>query len=282
MRGRLLARRAGDRIVAVLLWVATLMAVLPLVAVLGYVASQGLASIDWNFFTRLPAPVGAPGGGFANAIVGTLVLLAIASGIGLPIGVLGGIWLAEFGDNRRAFLVRYFADVLNGVPSIIIGIVAYGLIVRPMGTFSAWAGGAALGIMMIPLIMRTTEELLRLVPDSLREASLALGVPKWKTTIAIVLRTASGGVTTGILLALARVAGETAPLIFTAFGNRFWHRGLDEPIAALPLQIFQYAVGPFDDWHRQAWAGALVLSGMIFVISLAARLATRQRFGGRT
>lgn len=282
MRVTLARRRAGDRIVAAALWALTLVAVVPLIAVLGYVAVQGASAIDWAFFTQLPGPAGEAGGGFVNAIVGTLVLLGLASILGLPVGVLGGIWLAEYGENRAAFWVRYLADVLNGVPSIIIGIVVYGLIVLPMGTFSAYAGGAALGIMMIPMIMRTTEELLRLVPDSLREASLALGVPRWRTTLSVVVRTASGGVITGVLLAMARVAGETAPLIFTAFGNRFWHRGLDEPIASMTLQIFQYATGPFDDWHRQAWAGALVLSGMIFTISLAARFATRQRFGGRT
>ena len=282
MRVTLARRRAGDRIVAAALWALTLVAVVPLIAVLGYVAVQGASAIDWAFFTQLPGPAGEAGGGFVNAIVGTLVLLGLASILGLPVGVLGGIWLAEYGENRAAFWVRYLADVLNGVPSITIGIVVYGLIVLPMGTFSAYAGGAALGIMMIPMIMRTTEELLRLVPDSLREASLALGVPRWRTTLSVVVRTASGGVITGVLLAMARVAGETAPLIFTAFGNRFWHRGLDEPIASMTLQIFQYATGPFDDWHRQAWAGALVLSGMIFTISLAARFATRQRFGGRT
>jgi len=282
VRVTLARRRAGDRIVAAALWALTLVAVVPLIAVLGYVAVQGASAIDWAFFTQLPGPAGEAGGGFVNAIVGTLVLLGLASILGLPVGVLGGIWLAEYGENRAAFWVRYLADVLNGVPSIIIGIVVYGLIVLPMGTFSAYAGGAALGIMMIPMIMRTTEELLRLVPDSLREASLALGIPRWRTTLSVVVRTASGGVITGVLLAMARVAGETAPLIFTAFGNRFWHRGLDEPIASMTLQIFQYATGPFDDWHRQAWAGALVLSGMIFTISLAARFATRQRFGGRT
>jgi phosphate transport system permease protein len=282
VRVTLARRRAGDRIVAAALWALTLVAVVPLIAVLGYVAVQGASAIDWAFFTQLPGPAGEAGGGFVNAIVGTLVLLGLASTVGLPVGVLGGIWLAEYGENRAAFWVRYLADVLNGVPSITIGIVVYGLIVLPMGTFSAYAGGAALGIMMIPMIMRTTEELLRLVPDSLREASLALGIPRWRTTLSVVVRTASGGVITGVLLAMARVAGETAPLIFTAFGNRFWHRGLDEPIASMTLQIFQYATGPFDDWHRQAWAGALVLSGMIFTISLAARFATRQRFGGRT
>jgi len=281
MTANLFRRRIGDRIVTVLLWTLTLVAVTPLVVVLGYVVVNGAAAIDWAFFTQLPRPAGEAGGGFANAIVGTLILLGLASIVSLPIGVFGGIWLAEFGNNRAGFWVRYCADVLSGVPSIVVGIVAYGLIVLYMGTFSALAGGVALGILMIPMIVRTTEEVLRLVPDTYREAALALGVPRWRAIISVVLRTASAGVVTGILLAMARVAGETAPLLFTALGNRFWHRGLDEPIAALSLQIYQYATGPFDDWHRKAWAGALLLAGMIFIISIAARVATRQRFGGK-
>lgn len=281
MTANLFRRRVGDRLVTVILWTLTLLAVTPLVVVLGYVVVKGAVAIDWAFFTQLPRPAGEAGGGFANAIVGTLILLGLASIVSLPVGVLGGIWLAEFGNNRAAFWVRYCADVLSGVPSIVVGIVVYGLIVLQMGTFSAYAGGVALGILMIPMIVRTTEEVLRLVPNTYREASLALGVPMWRTTISVVLRTASAGVVTGILLAMARVSGETAPLLFTVLGNRFWHRGLDEPIAALPLQIYQYATGPFDDWHRKAWAGALLLAGMIFLISIAARVATRQRFGGK-
>lgn len=212
-----------------------------------------------------------------NAIVGSGELLAIASLIGIPVGVLGGVYLAEYGTTKVNNVLRFIADVLNGVPSIIWGVVVYGLVVLRFKSFSAYAGGLALGLMMIPLIMRTTEEVLLLVPNGYREAALALGVNRWKTVVHIVMRTASKGIITGILLALARVAGETAPLLFTAFGNRFWNHSLREPIAALPLQIFTYAISPYDDWHRQAWAGALVLVVMIFVINVLVRFLTRDR-----
>jgi len=210
----------------------------------------------------------------ANAIVGSLVLIGLAACVGVPVGILSGLYLAESRDRRLPWLVRFLADVLNGVPSIVIGIFVYALVVRPMRHFSALAGGLALGIIMIPIVVRTTEELVRLVPASLREAGLALGVPHWKVMLRIVVPTASAGIITGVMVAIARIAGETAPLLFTAFGNRFWHHGLDEPIAALPLQIFAYAIAPFDDWHRQAWAGALVLILIVFVVSLLARFAT--------
>src|SRR5947208_11504520 len=213
----------------------------------------------------------------ANAIVGTFALLGLASLIGVPVGVLGGVFLSEYGSSRLNWWIRFAADILNGVPSIIWGIVVYALVVMPMKTFSAWAGGIVLGLIMIPLIMRTTEEVLLLVPNGYREAALALVISRWKTIFHIVMRTASKGIVTGILLALARVAGETAPLLFTAFGNRFWNHSLREPIAALPLQIFTYAISPYDDWHRQAWAGALVLVLMIFVINLLVRFLTRDR-----
>ena len=249
----------------------------PLGFVFFYLIEKGASSVNWSFFTELPKPVGVIGGGMANAIVGSGELLALAALIGVPIGVFGGVYLAEYGSARGNAMLRFIADVLNGVPSILWGVVVYGLVVLRFKSFSAYAGGLALGLLMIPLIMRTTEEVLLLVPNGYREAALALGISRWKTIFHIVMRTASKGIVTGILLALARVAGETAPLLFTAFGNRFWNHSLREPIAALPLQIFTYAISPYDDWHRQAWAGALVLVLMIFVINLLVRFLTRDR-----
>src|SRR6516225_6043348 len=224
----------------------------------------------------MPKPVGEPGGGMANAIVGSLMILGIASLIGVPFGVGAGIYLAEFGRNRLGSVIRFTADVLNGVPSIVIGIVGYAIVVLYQHHFSALAGGAALAIMMIPTITRTTEEMLLLVPGALREAAYGLGVPRWRTTLSIVLRTATSGVITGVMLAFARVAGETAPLLFTAFGNQFWNWKLDQPTAALPLQIFTYAISPYDDWHRQAWAGALVLIVLIVAAVSAVRYVVRR------
>ena len=263
--------------------VATLCAVLaiaPLVFIFGYLLLHGVTSIDINFFTQLPKPVGEPGGGMANAIVGTMILIGLACTLGLPMGILAGVYLAEFGNTRFGWTVRFAAEVLNGVPSIVIGIFAYTLIVLPMKSFSAYAGGFALGIMMIPVVTRTTEEIIRLVPHSLREASLALGVPVWRTTLKVIMRTARAGIVTGAMLAIARIAGETAPLLFTAFGNRFWHQNLDQPIASLTVQIYTYAISPFDDWHRQAWAGAVVLLGLVLLSSVAIRLMIRGRFMG--
>ena len=251
----------------------------PLALVFIHLLINGASSINWDFFTKLPAPVGAVGGGMVNAIVGSLELLAIASIIGIPVGVLGGVYLAEYGSARINSMLRFLADVLNGVPSITWGVVVYGLVVLRFKGFSAYAGGLALGLIMIPLILRTTEEVILLVPNGYREASLALGVSRWKTIVHIVMKTASKGIITGILLALARVGGETAPLLFTAFGNRFWNHNLSEPIAALPLQIFTYAISPYDDWHRQAWAGALVLVTGIFCINVLVRILTRARAG---
>jgi len=253
--------------------------ILPLVLIFGFLLWQGASAINVDFFTHLPKPVGEVGGGMANAIIGTLILLGLASLLGLPIGILGGVYLAESRDRRLPWIVRFLADVLNGVPSIVIGIFAYTLVVLPMRRFSAVAGGVALAVIMLPIVVRTTEEMVRLVPASLREAGLALGVPEWKVVLRVVLPTARAGIVTGAMVAVARVAGETAPLLFTAFGNRFWHQGLDQPIAALPLQIFAYAIAPYDDWHRQAWAGALVLIGLVLVVSLMARLVTRGRVG---
>jgi len=253
--------------------------ILPLVLIFGFLLWQGASAINVDFFTHLPKPVGEVGGGMANAIIGTLILLGLASLLGLPIGILGGVYLAESRDRRLPWIVRFLADVLNGVPSIVIGIFAYTLVVLPTRRFSAVAGGVALAVIMLPIVVRTTEEMVRLVPASLREAGLALGVPEWKVVLRVVLPTARAGIVTGAMVAVARVAGETAPLLFTAFGNRFWHQGLDQPIAALPLQIFAYAIAPYDDWHRQAWAGALVLIVLVLVVSLMARLATRGRVG---
>ena len=249
----------------------------PLLLIFGYLLTKGVSSLNLSFFTQLPKPVGEAGGGMANAIVGTLTLIGLACVMGLPIGVLAGVFLAEHGHRRLGAAVRFSADVLTGVPSIVIGIYAYTLIVLPFHSFSAYAGGFALGVIMLPIVTRTTEEMIRLVPGSLREATLALGVRAWRTTLWVVLRTARGGIITGIMLAVSRVAGETAPLLFTAFGNQFWHHGLSGPISSLPVQIYTYAISPFDDWHRQAWAGAVVLLTLIFVTSLAVRVLTRGR-----
>jgi len=262
---------------SVLCSLAALAAVAPLALVFFYLLGSGLSSINLPFFTHLPKPVGEAGGGMANAIVGSGELLGLAAIIGIPVGVLGGVYLAEYGAARTNTVLRFVADVLNGVPSIIWGVVVYSLVVLPFKTFSGYAGGLALGLIMIPLIMRTTEEVLLLVPNGYREAALALGISRWKTILHIVMKTASKGIVSGVLLALARVAGETAPLLFTAFGNRFWNRNLAEPIAALPLQIFTYAISPYEDWHRQAWAGALVLVLLIFLTNLVVRFLTRDR-----
>ena len=276
-----LTRRRGVSVVMVsLTCLAAAIAVVPLLVILAYLLKQGAGALSLDFFTNMPKPVGEEGGGMANAIVGTLMLLGIASMVGLPIGIGAGLYLAERRGTRLANLVRFLADVLNGLPSIVMGIFAWQFLVRPFGHFSALAGGAAIGAMMIPLVTRTTEEMVRTVPQSLREAALALGYPRWRTSLQIVLRTALGGIVTGVLVAVARVAGETAPLLFTAFGNSFWSTNLQQPIAALPLQIFTYAISPYDDWHEQAWAGALVLIALVLVISLIARVVTRAKHGG--
>jgi len=250
----------------------------PLALILGYLVVKGVTSLNFDFFTQLPKPVGEAGGGMANAIVGTFILIGLACSFAVPVGVLTGVYLGEYGHGRFAWSVRFCADVLTGVPSIVIGIYAYTLVVKPMHSFSAYAGGLALGVIMLPIVARTAEEMVRLVPASLREAALALGVPAWRTTVRVVLRTARGGIITGIMLAVARIAGETAPLLFTAFGNQFWHHGLSGPIASLPVQIYAYAISPFEDWHRQAWAGALVLLVLIALTSLAVRLVARDKF----
>ena len=255
---------------------ATLLAVVPLVSVLVYVAGAGLSSLSLDFFTELPKPVGELGGGMKHAIIGTLILVGLACAVGIPLGLFAGIYLAEFGDGPLGRVVRFSADVMSGVPSIIIGTFVY-VLVLIMQRFSALAGGVALGLLMLPTITRTTEELLRLVPASLREAGLALGVPRWRVTLRIVLVTAAPGIATGVMLAVARVAGETAPLLFTALGNRYLSTALDQPISALSLQIYQYAGSPYDDWHRQASAAALVLVAMVLVLNIAARVLFRAR-----
>lgn len=271
---RISLRRRFSNLLATFAAAASAVLVLaPLFAIFGYLVYRGIGAINLDFLTHTPQPVGEPGGGMANAIIGSTLILGIASLIGVPLGMGAGVYLAEYGRGRYSNAVRFTADVLNGVPSIVIGIAVYALVVLRQGHFSAFAGGVALGIMMIPTIARTTEEMLLMVPKNVREAALGLGIPQWRSTISIALRTAASGVITGIMLAFARVAGETAPLLFTAFGNQFWNLKPDQPTAALPLQIFTYAISPFDEWHRQAWAGALVLIVLIVVAVAAVRFA---------
>ena len=274
------ARRLVNVAMSGLLGAAAILATLPLLFLLWHLLREGATSIDLAFFTRMPKPVGESGGGMANAIVGTLILVGTATSIGLPVGIGAGLYLAEQRGARLATSVRFLSDVLNGMPSIVMGIFAWHILVRPIGHFSALAGGAALGAMMIPLVTRATEEMVRTVPTALREAALALGYPRWRTSVAIVLRTALPGIVTAALVAIARIAGETAPLLFTSFGNQFWSTSLGEPIAALPHQIYEYAKSPYDDWHRLAWAGSLVLIGLVLIISVLARFVTRSRHGG--
>lgn len=270
-----LRRRLTDRLMTGTAILTVVLVLAPLIAIFGYLMYRGIGSINWAFLTQTPKPVGEAGGGMANAIVGSIFILGIASAIGVPFGVGAGIYLAEFGRNRFGSAIRFTADVLNGVPSIVIGIVGWSIMVRGHG-FSALAGGVALAIMMVPTVSRTTEEMLLLVPTALREAAYGLGVPRWRTTLSITLRTATSGVITGIMLAFARIAGETAPLLFTAFGNTFWNWKANQPTAALPLQIYVYANSPYDDWHRQAWAGSFVLIVLIVTAVAAVRYAVRR------
>lgn len=271
MNPRLRWRKFVSNFMLTMTGVCAVVAVSVLFFILGYLVYHGGASINWNFFTKLPVPVGELGGGMANAIVGSAKLLLLASLFGVPIGFLGGIYLAEFSGSSVAFVVRYAADLLNGVPSIVIGIFAYALTVLPFKHFSAFAGAFALGLMMIPITLRSTEEFLHGVPRALREGSMALGASKWRTIMSVVVPAAYRGIMTAILLALARVAGETAPLLFTAFGNRYWSHGLNEPTASLPVMIFNYAISPYEDWHRQAWAAGLVLLALILIVNIFAR-----------
>ncbi len=244
-----------------------------LFAILGYIGWQGATALSWSFLTNLPKPVGEAGGGIANSIVGSAKVVGLAGAMGIPVGVLAGIYVTEYGKRSKfAFWVRYAADVLNGVPSIVVGLFAYALVVVPMKRFSAFSGSVALAIIMVPIVLRNTEEFLRLVPPSIREAALALGVPRWKVELFVILPTAGRGILTGALLALSRVAGETAPLVFTAFGNRFWDQGIMSPIATLPHTLYTYAISPYEDWHRQAWAAALILMAFVLAVNVAARV----------
>jgi phosphate transport system permease protein len=267
-------RNAKSAAISVLCFLCALAVLMPLALVLSYLLRAGAQALNWDFFTHLPKPPGQMGGGMANAIVGSLVLVGLALLVGVPLGVLGGIYLAEYRSQRLSAIIRFAADLLNGTPSIVWGIVVYALVVVPMKGSSALAGGLALGFIMIPLLLRTTEEMLLLVPGTYREAAFALGIARWKVILCIVAKSAGKGIVTGILLAAARVAGETAPLLFTAFGNQFWSHKLTEPIAALPLQIFTYALSPYDDWRRQAWAGALVLILIVLAFNVAVRMIT--------
>ena len=273
-------RRLVERFMFSMTMLATVTAVGILLFLLGYLVYEGGSSLTLSFFTNLPTPVGETGGGMANAMIGSAKLLLVAAAIGVPIGFIGGVYLAEIGSGRLAFCVRYAADVLNGVPSIVIGVTVYALVVVPMGHFSTLAGGLALGLIMIPVTLRTTEEFLRLVPMSLREASLALGAPQWVTVVRVVVPAGMRGIVAGILLSLARVAGETAPLLFTAFSNRFWSEGWTQPTASLPVMIFTYAVSPYEDWHRQAWAAALVLLCLVLGSNVLARVVLQRGGGG--
>jgi phosphate transport system permease protein len=272
MNIRLMWRKSLNAVMLTLTGVAAFSVVGVLFLILGYLIWNGGKSLNWAFFTQLPKPVGEEGGGMANAIVGSLKLLLLAAVMGLPVGLLAGVYLAEFGGKTFSFVIRYTTDLLNGVPSIVIGIFAYSLVVLPVKHFSTLAGGVALAIMVIPITLRATEEFLRAIPGAMREGAMALGASKWRTITSVILPAASGGIITGMLLALARVAGETAPLLFTAFSNRFWSPGWNQPIASLPVMIYTYAIAPYDDWHRQAWAAGLVLLGLVLVANLGCRL----------
>jgi phosphate transport system permease protein len=271
-------RKITNGVMLTLSMLAALITIVPLIFIFYYTISKGITYLNLDFFIHMPKPVGEPGSGMANAIVGTLILIGIGGAIGIPVGILTGTYLSEFGNNKFGFLVRFLADVLSGIPSIVVGVVAYTIVVIPMKHFSALAGGIALGILMIPTITRTTEEMIRLVPHSYREAGLALGIQKWKTTLLIVLRTAWKGIATGILLGLSRAAGETAPLLFTALGNRFWSTSVFQPMASLTVYIYDYARAPFEDWNKQAWTAALVLILIISIFSLVFRIITRSKY----
>lgn len=271
-------RKAKNHLMTALMILSTAAVLVPLLLIFFHIMKMGLSALSLDFFTQIPKPTGETGGGMANGMAGSLIMIAVASLLGLPVGIFGAIYLTEYGGSRLSSGIRFAADVLSGTPSIITGLVAYSLLVVPMKGFSALAGSAALAMIMIPIVLRTTEEQLKMVPGTLREASLALGVPLWRTTLKVTLRSATSGVLTGILLAIARVAGETAPLLFTALGNQFWGKSLTAPMAAIPLQIFNFAISPYEDWHRLAWAGALVLVVVMFTLSLTARYFGRQRY----
>jgi len=273
---RNLRRQITSQVMTGLCLISVLLALVPLAFILFFVVQQGIGALDYAFFTQMPKPVGETGGGMANAIVGTLILTALGGLFAVPIGILSGVYIVESGGTRLASAARFAADTLNGVPSIVVGVFVYAIAVRPLKTFTALAGGLALGIMMIPIITRTTEELLRLVPVSLREGALALGATRGRAVFSVVLPAALPGIITGVVLALARIAGETAPLLFTSFNNSFFTTSLDQPIASLTVQVYTYAISPYEDWHRQAWAGALVLVTIVLACSIFARVATRR------
>jgi len=275
-----LRRQLTDHFFTGLAATLSLVVVSTLIAIFAYLVLKGAGALNWSFITQTPKPVGEVGGGMANALIGSVMILGIACIFGVPLGIGAGVYLAEYGRNRLGKLIRFTSDVLNGVPSIVIGLVAYGLVVIPQGHFSAFAGGVALAIMMVPTVARTTEQMLLLVPHAVREAAFGLGIPQWRTTISITLATARAGIITGVMLAFARVAGETAPLMFTAFGNQFWSFNAQQPIAALPLQIFTYAITPYEDWHRQAWAGALMLVILIVGTTTLVRFVFMRRMLG--
>ena len=272
-------RRVKSNVMVGLMIAAVVVAVLPLVFILAMLIIKGASSLNVAFFTRMPAPAGEVGGGVANAIVGTLIIVGTAALMGLPIGIGAGIYCAEYRSSRLAWVTRFVADVLNGTPSIVVGVFAWAMIVARQKHFSAFAGSAALAMLMIPMVLRTTEEMIKLVPNSLREAALALGYPRWRTTLSVVVRSTLPGIVTGSMLAVARIAGETAPLLFTALGSQYFSTKLGQPMAALPLTVFTYATGPYEEWHRLAWASALVLMGLVLIISLVARWVTRARYG---
>ena len=281
MSARALRRRAKSAVLTGAVALLALLAVAPLLFIFGDLLHKGASSINWDFFVKIPVPAGESGGGVSNAIVGTGIVVGLACLMGLPVGIGAGLYLAEYGNGRLGWLVRFVADVMNGTPSIVVGIFAWTWLVRPFHHFSALAGGAALAVLMVPMLARTTEDMVRLVPNSLREAALALGYPRWRTSLAVVARTALSGIVTGGLVAVARIAGETAPLLFTALGNLNFTTVVSQPMQTLSLQIYTYAIGPFDEWHRLAWASALVLMTLVLLLALAARWATRQRYGTR-
>jgi phosphate transport system permease protein len=271
-------RKATNVVMLSFSFISAIITIVPLILIFYYTIKEGLRYLNIDFFTKLPTPIGVTGGGMVNAIVGTLILVGIGGAIGIPTGMMSGIYLSEFGKNKFGSLVRFLADVLSGIPSIVVGVVAYTLVVLPMKHFSALAGGVALAILMIPTITRTTEEMIKLVPNSFREAGLALGIPKWKTSLLIVLKIAWKGIATGVLLGLARAAGETAPLLFTALENRFWSTNIFQPIASLTVFLYEYSKAPFKDWNDQAWTAALVLIMLISILSLIFKLITRSKY----
>ena len=277
-----IGRKLRNRCALIFISLMSVIAIVPLFFVFFHVVKSGLPALSRDFFTALPAPVGQPGGGMANSLLGSLILVVFASLLGIPIGVFGGVFLSEYGTGKIAYIMRFAVDLLTSVPSIVVGLYIYSVIVVPMKTFSAYAGGLALAVLLFPFVVKNTEEILRLIPQHIREAGLALGIPRWKVILSIVLKGSIPSVTTGVMLGIARIAGETAPLLFTAFGNRFWPQGLNEPMPSLPVQIYSYAISPFEEWHHQAWAGAFLLMTMVFLFNLVARILLFRNKSGQT